>query len=420
LIRKFSGKLDIESTLGQGTIIKMLLKIQKEPVPYEKRGGVESPLTKDESVDCEGFPKLDAISRNLPVMMAISNPDQVVTDVNAEFSRVTGFSLEECVGEAASAFLLPEDQKALDELALVQETQAQARGVPLRMRCRSGKVIDVELFNQRFYDADGKFGNSLNTLIDVTARNDILRSQSQMRESMIEGNHALAEFSGVAARELKQPLNMLESFLCMIRPKAVPGSKSHGDLEQLDFNLAKINALVEDLLILARVNLDPEDLRQIDLGGLFEATIAELEADIQSAGAEVLLQGEFPIVHITSSQLGVVVKQLISNSLKYRSAERAPIIKISCVRSGNGLEIRVTDNGKGLEAEQCEYIFDAFRRVGSGSECNSTGMGLAICRRVMEQLGGSIDATGEPDVGSEFHLWFPDYANFHGQKFSAM
>jgi len=363
---------------------------------------------------------MEAKFNNLPVMMVVTNSAQTIIDVNEEFVMVTGFSRDEFVGEASANFLLPEDKKVLAHLATEQKTVAEARGVPLRILCKNGDVLDVELFNQRSYDDEGEFVSSRNTLVDVTTRNNILRSKLQMRESMVEGNHALAEFSQIAANEMKQPLSMLESFLCMIREKAKWGSKSSQDLELLDFNLAKINALVDDLLILAQVNLDPEELRQVDLKELLEATVRKLEDEIGGSGAEVILEGEFPIVHITSSQLGIVMEQLLSNSLRYRSADRAPVIKIANKRVHNRLEIRLSDNGMGFDESECEFIFEAFSRVGVSDEYKSTGMGLAICRRVMDQLGGTISATGEPNVGSEFVLSFPDYANTTNQIFSAM
>lgn len=353
---------------------------------------------------------MDVIAQNLPVMMAATDENQVITAVNDEMLAVTGFSRAEFVGVASSAFLLPEDQSVLDELAMERETVSETRGVPLRINCKNGNILDIELFNQRSYNDQGVFVSSLNTLVNVTARNNILRSKQQIHESMVESNHVLAEFSRIAAKEMKQPLGMLESFLCMIRAKADAGSKSFQDLKHLDNNLAKINALVEDLLILAEVDQDPEELRQVDLALMIEAAIQALETEIHRTNAEIFVLGTPPLVYITSSQLGIVLHQLLSNALKYRSPERPLVVNIQVQRIKNQIELRLSDNGRGLDEEHCELIFEAFSRVGSHSEHKSTGMGLAICRRVMDQLGGTISATGSPNVGTEFLLSFP----YHG------
>jgi len=254
------------------------------------------------------------------------------------------------------------------------------------------------------------------TMTKITKLNRDLAEVRHVAQNAIEAGDAreidLAErtadldsFAHVAAHDLKSPLRTIQSF-SEIALKELPETEpASAHLHRVVGAAKRMNALVDSLMAYAGVGRETPVLETIDLDALVASVEIDLRAETEAAGATIL-RSELGHVSGNPDGLRQVVANLISNSLKY-CADRAPVIEIESTRDeDHGVTITLTDNGIGFPIEHAERIFEPFQRLHTASEFEGSGVGLAICKRVVERHGGRIWATSDGD-GSVFSVRLP-------------
>jgi light-regulated signal transduction histidine kinase (bacteriophytochrome) len=166
--------------------------------------------------------------------------------------------------------------------------------------------------------------------------------------------------------------------------------------------------LINDLLAFSRVGRMEQPHTEVDTGKLVERARTDLSRAIEESGAEIVVDEELPVVHGDASLLRLVFQNLIGNAIKFRS-EATPRVEISVTREGDDWRFRVTDNGIGIDPEYAERIFVIFQRLHPRSQYEGTGIGLAMCRKVVEYHGGRmwLDTGSTTATGSTFFFTLP-------------
>ncbi|MGH1343967.1 MAG: PAS domain-containing protein [Nannocystales bacterium] len=229
------------------------------------------------------------------------------------------------------------------------------------------------------------------TVSDVTERQQTLRE--------------LEEFAYVASHDLQEPLRMVRSFMGLLKDEHSENLDASGQ-EYVKFahdGAERMSVLVSDLLRFSRAGAEAMALRPLSLSDLFADVIAEQKTEIEASGASVALPA-LPMVTADKSQLLHVVRNLMSNALKFRHPDRPPIIRVSATERDRDTLVEIEDNGIGFEARFANKVFRMFQRLNSRSRFPGTGIGLAISKRAIERHHGSIGVRSEPDQGSLF--WF--------------
>jgi light-regulated signal transduction histidine kinase (bacteriophytochrome) len=166
-----------------------------------------------------------------------------------------------------------------------------------------------------------------------------------------------------------------------------------------------MQTLISDLLTYSRVGTRGKELVPTDCGAVFEAARTNLQMAIEESGAEVTSE-ELPIVIGDATQLIQLFQNLMSNALKFRS-ERVPKVHVGAERRGGEWLLSVSDNGIGIEEQYSERIFVIFQRLHAKTEYTGTGIGLAVCKKIVERHGGMIWVESEPGEGSTFYFTLP-------------
>ncbi|MGB5674366.1 MAG: ATP-binding protein, partial [Gemmatimonadota bacterium] len=164
--------------------------------------------------------------------------------------------------------------------------------------------------------------------------------------------------------------------------------------------------LIDDLLSYSRVETHGKPFEEVDAKSAFDWAITNLEVALEQSGGLVTCD-ELPRVTAEPTQLGQLFQNLISNAIKYGPEERTEI-HVGAVREEDGWRFSVSDNGVGIAGEDLERVFELFRRLESGSSEPGTGVGLAVCTRIVGRHGGRIWAKSEPGQGSTFYFTLPD------------
>lgn len=232
-------------------------------------------------------------------------------------------------------------------------------------------------------------------------------SQKRISEQLARSNRDLQQFAYVASHDLQEPLRAVGGFLSLIASKYSGQLGEQGDrwIGQAVEGAERMRALINDLLAFARIESGGGALKEVDCGEILKRALANLEISIAESAATIEY-GDLPKLTADPAQLVQLFQNLIGNSIKYRS-DRPPVIKISATQKDDCYEFCVADNGIGFDMAHAERIFAIFQRLHSRTEHPGTGIGLALCSRIIERLGGKIWAVSESGVGSQFYFTIP-------------
>lgn len=241
---------------------------------------------------------------------------------------------------------------------------------------------------------------------------DLRREKEALEVSLAEverSNKELQQFSSVAAHDLKAPLRNIAGFVDLLQLQYTDQLDAKGlrFLEHIGVSVAQMQALLEDLLVYARAGVGELEFEPVDLGEVTAGVVAELDEAVSESGAVVQVDA-LPTVLADRVQMGQLLQNLLSNALKYHAETDAPDIQLHSTRvDADWWQLSVQDNGIGIDPEYSDQIFQTFRRLHSSSEFPGTGIGLAICRRILGRHGGRIWIESSPGEGSTFHVTLP-------------
>ncbi len=232
--------------------------------------------------------------------------------------------------------------------------------------------------------------------------NTALKKQAEALEA---SNQELERFAYVASHDLQEPLRMVSSFLQLLRLKydAALNDQAREYIRFAVDGAERMKQLILDLLAFSRLGTGDQKIEQVDLNGTLRDTLKVFEADIEAHGATCTFDG-LPTVRGVRTQLSQLFQNLVGNALKYREAERPPVIAITCQDKGAHWYFEISDNGIGIEERFYEKIFVIFQRLHNKEDYRGTGIGLSICKKIVERHGGTMGVRSEPGKGSTFYF----------------
>lgn len=222
-------------------------------------------------------------------------------------------------------------------------------------------------------------------------------------------NADLEQFASVASHDLRQPLRMVASYLGLIR-RDIQTQASPELREYLGFALdgaKRMDRLIQDLLDYSRSGRHSDAEAPVDFHQAVQEALQHLQPVIDEQGGEVIVAETLPILSGHRGDVVRLFQNLIGNALKYRTPDRPPRVQVGCQRDGSCWRIWVTDNGRGIAEADRERVFKIFQRLVPSSECEGTGIGLAVCKKIVENMGGRIWIDSVPGQGSTFQVSLP-------------
>lgn len=268
---------------------------------------------------------------------------------------------------------------------------------------------DYSIFDFPFRDIDGSV-LILEMGIDITERKQAEAALNATVVRLEQSNQALQDFTSIASHDMKEPLRKVLSFGNMLRQKykEMLGEKGNDYLDRMIDAASRMQTLLTSLLEYSRVTMNQEPFQEIDLYDLIHGVLSDLEVRIMRTGADIQVKN-LPIIKADPVQMQQLFQNIIGNSLKFHKNGERPVVKIHCIPSDDvSCRIAVEDNGIGIDEQYFDKIFAPFQRLhGKSSPYQGTGMGLAICKKIVERHGGSITVTSTPGVGSSFIITLP-------------
>lgn len=221
-------------------------------------------------------------------------------------------------------------------------------------------------------------------------------------------NRELEDFAYVASHDLQEPLRKIQAFGDRLQTKYGPVLDAQGRdyLERMQRAAHRMQMFITDLLTFSRVTTKAQPFTPVDLNQTVQAVLSDLEVQIEQTGGRVET-GELPVIEADPTQMHQLLQNLISNALKFRREGERPVVRIRAELSAQQCQLRIEDNGIGFDERYLDRIFMPFQRLHGRDQYGGTGIGLAVCRKIVERHGGSITANSAPGQGATFIVTLP-------------
>ena len=338
--------------------------------------------------------------------VVVYDENERIVFFNPAASEVLGVPRESLAAGVRTWDPLDADGQPLEQderpVAITARTGEPCIGVDIGLRTPTGDVRWTTVSTRALHEEPA--GNGRYAVVvaftDITERREAQRALERT-------NAELAQFAYVASHDLSEPLRMVSSYLQLLR------RRYHGQIDEdadefIDFAVEGANrmrALIEDLLAYSRAGRGA-DPRPIDLGHVMADVLSSLAAAVADARAQVVV-GRMPTVLGDRLALAQVLQNLVANALKFRSGPSA-CVWISAERLRDGMwRVTVADDGIGIDPRHRERVFKMFQRLHDREAFEGTGIGLAICRKIVERQGGEISVDGREGGGSLFSFTVP-------------
>jgi PAS domain S-box-containing protein len=337
------------------------------------------------------------------------DPSGHVITWNDGAERQQGYRSDEIVGQHFSRFFLPEDVRLDRPAQELQVAAAEGRfedSGGWRIR-KDGSRFWANVVISAMRDEHGKLHGFSKIVRDISERRTAQKQLEEVADKLERSNRELQDFASIASHDLQEPLRKIRTFSDRLKSKL--NSSATGEvrdyLERLNSSACRMQLLIENLLAYSRVASSAPRVIHVDLNEVMKDVLADLESLIEKTGGRVELS-PLPVVDGDPSQMRQLLQNLVANALKFRCSDVAPVVKLYA-KSG---QIYVEDNGIGFEQQYAERIFGVFERLHGRLEYEGTGIGLSICRKIVERHHGTIAAHGNLGLGATFVITLPTLA----------
>ena len=394
--------------IGQaGSILIAVLALGFFLLRFERARGYARVAEAEHNALRRSEERFRSLVENASNVIAIVDTGAAVRYVSDSSMRVVGCRPDELTGKALLGYVHPDDREKLE--AVLSSCAQESRAVlttEVRFKRSEGDWCTIEVVASNRL-SDPAISGIVITFRDITERMRAAEALVQKAEELARSNTELQQFAYVASHDLQEPLRMLSSYSQLLskRYQGKLDQKADTYIGFIVDGAKRMQVLINDLLTYSRVGTRGKPLGPTDCEAVLKAALTSLQIAIRESGA-VVTQDPLPTVMGEESQLGQLFQNLIGNGIKYRNSS-APKIHVSCRQEAGDWLFSMKDNGIGIDPQYAERIFIIFQRLHTREEYPGTGIGLAVCRKIVERHGGRIWVESEVGKGATFYFTLP-------------
>jgi PAS domain S-box-containing protein len=342
-----------------------------------------------------------------PDAMVVVNQGGEIVLLNVQAEKQFGYRRDELLGQKVKN-IIPEgfaERLIADGLRSAADALAQqiGTGIELIARRKDGSEFPIELMLSPLESAEGILVTA--AIRDITARKKAEANLLQKVAELNRSNEELGQFAYIASHDLQEPLRMVASYTQLLSRRYKGKLDSDAD-EFIAFAVdgaSRMQRLIQDLLAYSRVGTEGSNLLDVSSEGALRQALLNLRSAIEESGALVTHE-PLPTVLADETQLTQLFQNLVGNAIKYQGSGVPKVHIAAAMNGGKKWTFSVQDNGLGIEPQYFERIFGMFQRLHKREAFAGTGIGLAICKKIVEQHGGSISVESQPGQGSTFRF----------------
>lgn len=333
-----------------------------------------------------------------------------IVDFNHAYQEMTGYGEEE-LRAMREVDLIPPKWHPAETDIISTEVIPKGRSEVYEKEYvhADGNLFPVELRTFLIRDEDQHPIGMWSIVRDITQRKRMEREREDTMLALTQSNEDLKQFAYVASHDLQEPLRMVASYTQLLAERYSDklDEKAHKFISYAVDGASRMQALILDLLAFSRVDTRAQPFKRIDAQSALGAAIVNLRTIIEETGSLVTTD-DLPRVRADGSQLTMVFQNLINNGIKFQKMQHPPRIHISAHPQNGGWCFGVRDNGIGIDAKYKDKVFLVFQRLHTRNEYPGTGIGLALCKRIIDRHGGQIWFESSLGQGTTFFFTIPD------------
>ena len=348
---------------------------------------------------------VDNILKSMAETLMVIDPDGTIQRVNQAAISLLGYERGELVGRSAGDVF----EEGVDVLSLFKQSGRNGviRSIDTTVVTKDGRQVAVSLSGSVMRDEDGEIQGMVCVAQDITERKRTQELLEQQTEELARSNSELEQFAWVASHDLQEPLRMVASYTQLLS-KRYKGKLDPEADEFIAFAVdgaVRMRRLINDLLELSRVGTRTKDFKATDCEAVYNRTLLNLQGLVEESGA-LVTRDPLPTVMGDETQLGQLFQNLIANAIKFRGDDQLAV-HVGAERKDGQWVFGVRDNGIGIDPKYAERIFVVFQRLHDKGHTPGTGIGLAVCKKIVERHGGRIWVESVPDEGATFYFTVP-------------
>jgi PAS domain S-box-containing protein len=338
-------------------------------------------------------------------MLCIVRFDGQVMEANASLLDALGYVESDLVGSLSLDHVHPEDQEETLVQAAKLLSGADIAAFENRYRCRDGSYRWLA-WSARSEPNEGQVHCAARDVTESRRQRDLV---DKLLAELERSNTDLAQFAYVASHDLSEPLRMVSSYVQLLADRYSGQLDDDADefIGYVVDGATRMKALIDDLLAYSRSGVDVAVRRRVDCGALVRSAVADLELAMVDSKATIEV-GNLPVVDGDPGQLSQLFQNLLSNALKFVAPDVPARVRVNAERWPDAWCFSVADNGIGIAASHRERVFLMFKRLHGRSQYPGTGIGLALCQKIVTRFGGRIWLAEDSDEGCEFLFTVPD------------
>lgn len=341
-------------------------------------------------------------------IVAITDRAGIIIHVNDKFCQISKYPREELLGK--NHRIINSGHHSRDFFVDLWKTISLGKiwEGEIKNKAKDGSSYWVNTTIVPFLDDQGKPYQYVSIRYEITQRK-LAEEQLRVYADRLErSNQELQDFASIAAHDLQEPLRKIQTFgdRLVTRFQKELSSDAQDYLERMLSSAKRMRKLIDDLLTFSRVTTKAKAFEPADLNQILQDVLSDLEVRIEQTKAKIEVT-DLPLIDADPSQMRQLFQNLLANALKFHQKDVSPVIQVKSTSTQTHCSISVADNGIGFEEKYLDRIFTIFQRLHGKHEYEGTGVGLAVCRRIVERHGGTITAKSSPEHGATFRVTLP-------------
>lgn len=333
-------------------------------------------------------------------MFCIASFDGYFQQINPMWSKTLGYSTQELLNQPFLSLVHPEDRPSTLEQAKKLLQGIACISFENRYRCKDGSYrwllwTATPLPQQKLVYGIAR---------DITNRKQAEQQLQRMNNKLADSNQELEQFAYVVSHDLQEPLRKIKGYSDLLNRRYQGKLDQRADkyITNISDSVMRMQALIRDLLTYSRVSTSKPVFRPTDLAIILQQTLNDLSSIIKESNANIIAE-PLPVINANPTQIRQLLQNLLSNAIKFRT-QQTPQIHIYARREAQFWLIAVKDNGIGIDAQYAQRVFVIFQRLHYREDYPGTGIGLAICQKIVELHGGKIWFESTPGAGTTFFV----------------
>jgi len=336
---------------------------------------------------------IKSIMEHIDISVIVTDLNFKIIYVNNATEKLYGYSKKELIGSDPSIVNVELNANEIQKSIYETVGRGEVWHGSIKNKKKNKEMILIDLTISPFRNKEDEVVAYIGFIKNITEQKTAGEQLFKIAEELKKSNEELEQFAYIASHDLQEPLRAVSAYCQLLKENNYECIDEEGQ-KYLDYAVdssLRMKTLIKELLDYSRVGRKDKPFEQIDLKNLLQETLNDFEVTIKETGVEVIIESDLPEIYGIRFRIKQLLHNLISNSIKFRGKEN-PEIRIGCCGESTSDHwlFYVKDNGIGIDPEYYDRIFGVFKRLYSRDEYPGTGIGLALCKRIVETHGGNI------------------------------